>query len=446
MITESVDDIVHSSTAPRRGDARALRAWLAAGAVYLTGVFHRTSLGVAGLIAVHRFGISPGQLSVFVMVQLGVYAAMQVPTGVLVDRFGPRRLLLAAAGIMTVAQLGFALAPNYPMALLARALLGCGDALSFISVLRLVANNFSPRRYPLMVALSSLFGYAGNVLATVPLSILLHDLGWRPTFAGAALVSLLAGVAVFTLVPRTSPAKRSGTESGRSLERIRTAWLAPGTRLGFWLHFSCMSTATIFGTLWGLPFLVASGFSEAAAGGVLLTCVLVAIAASLMVGSLTAARPAWRVPVGLAICGGTVLGWSALLLLGGDHPAKALVVLLVAATASGGPASSIGFALARDYNRSAVVGTATGLVNVGGFIATIIGTAAVGLILELLGSDGPAAFRLAFAAAIAIQLYGTMQIVRCWRRLRADVLGRQDDGIAVPVPVHRHAWDLAVRS
>jgi MFS family permease len=293
MIAEPVDDVVHQSVPVRRGDARAVRAWLAAGAVYLTGVFHRTSLGVAGLIAVHRFGISPGQLSVFVMVQLGVYAAMQIPTGVLVDRYGPRRLLLAAAGIMTLAQLGFALAPNYPMALLARALLGCGDALSFISVLRLVANNFSPRRYPLMVALSSLFGYAGNVLATVPLSVLLHDLGWRPTFAGAALVSLLAGAAVFALVPRTVAAHRDavGTGRDRSRERIRSAWLAPGTRLGFWMHFSCMSTATIFGTLWGLPFLVAAGFSEAAAGGVLLTCVLVAIAASLVVGSLTAARP-----------------------------------------------------------------------------------------------------------------------------------------------------------
>jgi hypothetical protein len=84
-------------------------------------------------------------------------------------------------------------------------------------------------------------------------------------------------------------------------------------------------------------------------------------------------------------------------------------------------------------------------VNVGGFIATIIGTAAIGLILDLLGSNGPGAFRLAFAAAIAIQLYGTVQIIRCWRRLRADILGRQDDGIAVPVPVQRHSWDLAVR-
>jgi sugar phosphate permease len=327
-----------------------------------------------------------------------------------------------------------------------------------------------------MVAMSSLFGYAGNLLATVPLSILLHDIGWQPTFAGAALASLVGGVAVLAFIPagpvgaagarqpateHEAPAHEASAHEASAHEasahevsaheasaheatgdRIRAAWRAPGTRLGFWLHFSCMSTATVFGTLWGLPFLVAGGFTDESAGAVLLVCVVVAVAASVAVGSVTAARPGWRVPVGLAVCGGTVLGWGALLALGGNHPAKAVVVLLVAATACGGPASSIGFALARDYNRPAVVGTATGLVNVGGFIATILGTAAVGLILDVTGHSGPGAFRLAFAAVVALQLFGTCQVLAGWLRLRAEVLDRQDGGIAVPVPVHRHPWDL----
>ena len=143
---------------PRRPKLIAVRGWVLAVFVYLLAVFHRSSLGVAGLQAEHRFGIGPGELSVFVMLQIGVYAAMQIPTGVLVDRFGPRRLLVAAAVLMGVAQILFALVPSFPMALLARGLLGCGDALTFVSVLRFASVHFPPRRFPIVVAATGMLG------------------------------------------------------------------------------------------------------------------------------------------------------------------------------------------------------------------------------------------------------------------------------------------------
>src|SRR4051794_4311792 len=98
----------------------AVRGWLLAAAVYFLAVFHRSSLGVAGLLAERRFGVDAGALSVFVLLQIGVYAVMQVPTGILVDRYGPRRLLVVASTLMGFGQLLFAVAPSYPAALLAR--------------------------------------------------------------------------------------------------------------------------------------------------------------------------------------------------------------------------------------------------------------------------------------------------------------------------------------
>src|SRR6476646_4832029 len=167
--------------------------------VYLLAVFHRTSLGVAGPQAAERLDLSAGQLSTFVMLQLGVYAAMQVTTGILVDRFGPRRMLLIATVIMGSAQLLFSQVESYPLALLARGLLGVGDAMTYISVLRLVAGWFPARRYPVMVTLTSLIGMLGNVVATVPLTLMLTDLGWGPTFAIAGGLSL--GYALLLLRP-----------------------------------------------------------------------------------------------------------------------------------------------------------------------------------------------------------------------------------------------------
>ena len=121
------------------GRRRAWTIWAIALSVYLLAVFNRSSLGVAGLLAADRFGIKATQLATFTVLQLFVYAAMQIPTGVLLDRFGPRRVLLTGLVLMTLGQLAFAFAESFGVAVLARAVLGAGDAMIFVSVLRLVA-------------------------------------------------------------------------------------------------------------------------------------------------------------------------------------------------------------------------------------------------------------------------------------------------------------------
>ena len=241
-VLESFDPVatVPGVTVPlhRRVRTRAVRGWLAAVAVYMTAAFHRSSLGVAGLDAAQRFGISSGALSVFVLLQLGVYAAMQVPTGILVDRFGPRCLLLWAALTMATAQLMFALAPTFGMALVARTLLGVGDALVFVSLLRYASEHFAPRRYAVVIGLTGTLGALGSIVATIPLSMALGSVGWTPSFLSAAVASAVAAGAVWLLIPRAEPVApvdrglrpiasyRVAAESVAL--RVRDAWAAPG--------------------------------------------------------------------------------------------------------------------------------------------------------------------------------------------------------------------------
>jgi len=426
----------------------ALRGWLVAVAVYFFAVFHRSSLGVAGLIAEHRFGISPGQLSVFVLLQIGVYAAMQVPTGVLVDRLGPRRMLVVAAALMGIGQLLFAIVPSYGAALLARALLGCGDAMTFVSVLRFTAMHFSPRRYPVLVAATSVVGTVGNLLATLPLAVLLRTVGWDPSYASAATCSLIAGAVVwfalddrFTARPR--PRGREAITSGvvGVASRVRDAWSLPGTRLGFWLHFASMSTATSLGVLWGDPYLEKTlGLSSSGAGLVLMAGVLLSAIVSPLFGALIAKRPATRVPVAVAQCGITIAGWTLLIAAFGDQPPAAFAIPLFVFTTLGGPASMAAFALARDYNRASSLGTASGVVNVGGFLATVVISVGIGAVLDALGGTDAHTLRLAMLVAVAVQLYGTVRMVVWYRRVRASVRRQQESGDAVPVPVLRQFW------
>src|SRR6266568_6577183 len=148
-----VPPVTESATRP---SARAWMIWSAAVTVYFVAVFNRSSLGVAGLDAEQRFGINAASLSTFSMLQMLVYAAMQIPVGLLVDRFGPRRMLMAGLSVMCAAQASFAAVDSFGLALVARGLLGCGDAMVFISVLRLVAAWFPSRRVGLVTQLTAL--------------------------------------------------------------------------------------------------------------------------------------------------------------------------------------------------------------------------------------------------------------------------------------------------
>ena len=429
---------------------RALFIWVTAVMVYLAAVFHRTSLGVASLEASERFHLGPAALGTFTVLQVGVYAMMQVPTGLLVDRYGARRVLTVAALLMGTGQLLFAFATSYPLGLLARAVLGVGDAMTFVSVLRLVAAHFPARRYAAITSFTAALGGLGNLASAVPLSLLLTSAGWTATFAVTGAVTALYAVVLILRVRDNPigaiPEPVDRTESLRTvLTQVSHAWRTPGTRLGFWVHFSTMSAPAMLGLLWGFPYLVqAQGLSEPAAGLLLSLLVVGAIVAGPMVGTVISRRPEWRTPmvVGYVV---VALGvWAVLLGWPSGHAPLWLLVAAFAFLSLGGPASTIAFALARDYNPMHRVGTATGVVNVGGFVAITLTALTVGLLLDLVGSLGPAAaFRIAFLSVVAVLVLGLWRTSVWWRRARAAVFDAASRGEEVPVRIRRRSWDLA---
>lgn len=438
------------SAAPADPGVNVVRGLAVALSVYVLAVFHRTSLGVAGLEASDRFGISPAQLSVFIFVQIGVYASMQIPVGILVDKFGPRRLLFSAAVIMGVAQLAFAVVPTYPMALVARGLLGIGDALTFVSVLRFAAEHVAPKRYPMVVAITGTLGSVGNIAATVPLTIALHHLGWTPTFATASILSLLVAVLVWFLAPRDGSGlgrgRRSRQDLAASLRRVgggvASAWAVPGTKLGFWIHFANTCTMAFLTVLWGQPYLIEQqGFSQESASAVLTAMVVVQVATTLVIGLIIGPRPGVRTPLGISVGVLTVTAWVLLLTVVGANAPDALVVGVFILSALGGPASTVGFAIARDYNPMSQAGTATGIINVAGWAACVLACITIGVTLSALGTD-PADYRRGFLLAMAIPLLGCIQALRWWRRTRRSNLLALARGESTPVQTRAGRWDL----
>lgn len=113
-------------------DRRAASVWAAAVLVYVSAIFGRTSFGVAGVQAMDHFAVDASRIAVFASVQVGVYALAQIPTGILIDRHGPRFILVAGALVMATGQVLLGLISNYSTAIAARVLVGAGDATAFL--------------------------------------------------------------------------------------------------------------------------------------------------------------------------------------------------------------------------------------------------------------------------------------------------------------------------
>jgi MFS family permease len=409
--------------------------WVVALLVYLLAVFHRSSLAVAGLTAAERFDISAAQLATFTMLQLLVYAGMQIPVGLLVDRFGPRRVLLTGAVTLTLAQAGFAFADSYALALLARLFVGVGDAMTFICVLRLVNTWFAPRRIPLITQLTGMIGQLGGALAAVPMTIALRELGWTRSYLIAASFGIVLSLALVVVV-RDVPGTRSVRGPAMSVTRIRASlaasWQQPGTRLGFWTHFSTQFSATTLALLWGYPFFVqGEGLSEHTAGLLLTLMVGVMVVAGPVLGLVIPRHPWHRSSIVLGIVGSIVTVWTAVLVWPGEAPVWLLVALVVVAGV-GGPASMIGFDLGRTSNPSDRMASATGIINQGGFIASLLLVVAIGLILDWRtpGGDGdytPSAFRWAMSFQYVLWTLGLAQIWRYRVRTRRKIMAENPE-------------------
>ncbi|WP_375001609.1 nitrate/nitrite transporter [Aeromicrobium sp. CTD01-1L150] len=409
--------------------------WLVGLAVYFLAVFHRSSLAVAGLEASDRFGITAAQLSSFVMLQLVVYAGMQIPVGLLLDRFGARRILTIGTIVLVLSQAAFALADTYAVALGARVFVGLGDAMTFVCVLRLVNTWFPPRRIPIVTQLTGVTGQLGAIVAAIPMTWALRELGWTVTYLAAAGLGVILLV-VLLLAIHDAPQQRRVLGPPLSWAVIRSSlaesWRHPGTKLGFWTHFTTQFSATTLSLLWGYPYFVRGEGRTSAEAGVLLTVLVVSVmAAGPLLGWLITRHPWHRSDLVLGIITSIVVMWTVVLAWPGGAPLW-LLVMLVVVVGVGGPASMIGFDFGRSFNPAHRLGTATGIINQGGFLATLVLVIAIGVVLDWRtpGSDAeytPEAFVWAMSCQYVLWGLGLFQIWRFRRQTRAELLAADPD-------------------
>lgn len=398
--------------------------WATGVLAYMVAVFDRTTLGVSGLAAAERFAAGPTLLSMFVVLQVVVYATAQVPAGLLLDRYGSRALIVTGAALMASGQLTLAFTDSLPVAVAGRAVVGLGDAFTFISVLRLVPHWFAPRQIPVVTQLTGIVGQLGQVLSAVPFLALLSAQGWSVAYASAAAGGVLLIIVVLLLVrdtPQGSAAAPEAMSVRETLASVKTVWLRPGTRLGFFTHMGTQFSITVFALMWGLPYLtVAQGLSPGIAGALLSLSVVTGIGAGVLIGVFTGRYPHRRSWIVLGIIASNAVMWTVVLALSGPAPLW-LLVILVAVISVGGPGSMVGFDFARTFNSGATLGTAQGMVNMGGFLASLLLMQAMGMVMDASGGLTFESFRSAWTLQYVVWALAVLGILITRRKARRQL-------------------------
>ncbi len=372
----------------------AYQAWVVWGlgaALYFTGFYHRVAPAVMTDQLMADFNIGAAALGNFSAFYFYSYVAMQVPTGILADHWGPRKLLSAGALIAALGTFLFAAAPNIILANFGRMLIGGSVGVAYVSSLKLSTNWFHPKRFALTSGLALFCGIAGAVSAGVPLRFMMDHFGWRPVMFVSAVVTLM-GTAAIWLIVRDDPtdkgyksfAATTGSAADSStaslLEglgtvfRYKNTWiltLAPGGVVGPLLAFS---------GLWGVPFLSTQyGLSPSESAAITSTLLLTWAVGGPTLGALSD-RIGHRKPLYLA---GTIIasaGWF-LLLYTPALPIWALIALVtIVGFASG--VMIIGFAFIKESVPPPLAGTVSGVCNMGVMFGPMILQPLMGLILD----------------------------------------------------------------
>ena len=364
------------SLTPQLNRLRNIGLTLAIGA-YLLSFFHRVAPAAIARDLAAAFETSAASLGVLAATYFYVYTLMQIPTGVLADTLGPRKILTLGGVVAGAGSLLFGLAPSFEIAVVGRTLVGLGVSVAFIALLKLIAVWFDERRFATLAGATMFIGNIGSVMAGAPLARAAQAAGWRTVFVVVGLLSLLIGVLSWAFV-KDHPAEAEGGRRVAGARADRTAWLAGlmavmknrATWPGFFVNLGIGGSFFGFAGLWAVPYLTqVHGMTRAVASNHI-SVYFIGFAIGCAVIGRMSDHLGRRKPL---MVGGAILhalGWLAWI-AGGPLPLAltyALCSVMGLLTAS----LTLSWACAKEVNPPLLSGMATSVVNVGVFLGPAI--------------------------------------------------------------------------
>lgn len=349
---------------------------------YVYDYFIQVSPAVITDQLMQDFSIGAAGLSFLGACFFYAYAVMQIPAGLLLDRFGPRRLLSVAILTSGLGVLLFGSTSNFALAGFGRFMVGFGSAFSFISTLFLASRWFPHRYFTLIAGLVQFAGCIGSIAGEAPLATFINQYGWRESMLLAGLTTTVLAVLYWFVIRDQPHAAKVQTQSTslNEWQRLRSVLKMPQVWWIGWCGFFCWVPVATIGALWGVPYLmkVYGWTNTQAAGFCSLFWIALGVSSPLM-GWYSEQIGSRKIPFYICFTAGLI--GAALIFFAAELPAWligfALVLLGTCAAVQ-----SLTFGVAKDILPTNIFGTAAGFLNMMAIIAGGISQQIVGLLLH----------------------------------------------------------------
>ena len=394
--------------------------WFLGAAFYFAGFFHRVTPAVMTDQLMAEFQIGAAGLGNFTAFYFYSYFLIQIPTGLLADHWGPRRLLTAGALTVAAGTFLFAAAATILPANLGRLLIGGASGFGFVALLTLSARWFPARIYATLSGIALFCGVSGAVSAGVPLRFLVDAFGWRPVMYAAAALMALVGVAIWLIV-RDDPAERGyRSHCAPDPAAVPFSWRFLGGDLFTLLRYRNVRLLSLVGAgltgpvmafagLWGVPFFATQYDLATATSATITSTLLISYALGGVITAALSDRIGLRRPIMLACALIALASWLPILFV----PRLPLPLLLGLVVMTGLATGSVivGFAFAKESVPLRFAGTVSGIFNMGSMLGAIILQPLTGWLLDLNWRGALAggarvydlaAYRLAFIPIVAL--------------------------------------------
>ncbi len=327
-------------------------------------------------------GAVVGQLSA---VYFWSYAALQIPCGLMMDRWGPRRVLAVSMIATGLGSAAMGLAPTIDLAYVGRALIGFGAAFAFVGSLVIAALWFPARRFAFFSGAGMAVGLAGGVVGQGPLAAAVAALGWRDYMLALAGWAVIHAALIWFLVRDRPPIPIGLTRAPKKAESMRVSLVRVARRPQNFLiaAFAFLMSVPIlaFGGLWGVPYTVSRFGVDNTTAGFTMAMMLLGVATGGPLWGFLSDRLGRRKPP--LLMGGTI-GLGAIL-TAIYFPALSFEMFqaMVFLAGFGGSTMATAYALGREQNDARAAGAALGLINMCTVLSGAVSQPLVGILLDL---------------------------------------------------------------
>jgi MFS family permease len=381
-------------------------------AIYMISQFLRNSIGVIAPDLARELDLSAVEIGLLSSSFFFAFAAVQLPLGIAIDRFGPKACLLVCGAITVVGAVAFAIATSPMSLIVARVLLGVGSSSSFMAPLAIYARRFPPERFATLTGLQLGIGSIGTLFATAPLAFAAAAIGWRGTFVAVGMLTLASAVLVALVVTDRSettpvPAHRESLRDSMTgvLEVLRT----PSVGRLFIVHCTGYATFALVVGLWGGPYLThVYGYGLQERGDLLFVAALTQILGSLIWGPMDRVFGSHKVPV---LLGGVLSGVALALLAVADILAPPILFLWFAVFGFVCAYTPVMVAHGKSLFPPHLVGRGMTVLNVGTIGGVFLAQTLSGVVIELFPAHGGAYPLTAYQTVFGIQ--AAFMLVAC---------------------------------